>query len=498
MTLLSIVALPRYNCLFVSQSPSESPSRTQASELFRIARGLALLVAIYFAITLLFPKPDSVKPEGWRLTGLFLTTVVGLMIEPIPGGALVLLAVTLSSIIGGLTVKESLEGFGDKTVWLVMAAFFISRALINTGLARRIALFFVRLFGKSSLGVCYALQLSDMVLAGIIPSNGARSGGVVLPIVRSISELYGSTPAKAALLGGFLFSAVYQGICITASMFFTGQASNPLAAQLSGQAGYTMTWSSWFLAGIVPGLVSLAINPLIAMRLNPPEIRRTPEASAFAAGELRKMGSLSLHEKILSVVFVSVCGLWVTSDIHKIDITVTALAGSAALLATGVLKWEDIRSEKAAWDIFIWYGGLVRLGIALNATGVTREFANWVGSFFGGSGWFTLFVVALLIYYYAHYVFASITAHILALYPPFLAVLVAQGAPIGLVCYAFACFSNFAAGLTHYGTTPAPMFFAHGYVTMKQWWKTGFVLSLVNIAVWSTVGFGWWKLLGIW
>lgn len=459
---------------------------------------MAILVAIYFAFTLLIPKPETVKPEGWRFTGLFFATVAGLMLQPIPGGAIVLLAITLATVIGGLTVTKALEGFGDPTVWLVMAAFFISRALINTGLARRIALFFVRAFGSSSLGVCYALQLSDMVLAGIIPSNGARSGGVVLPIVRSIAELYGSTPAKSALLGGFLFTAVYQGICITASMFFTGQASNPLAAQLAGKAGYTITWSSWFLAGLVPGIVSLIVNPLVVMKLNPPEIRKTPEAAAFAAGELRKMGSLSLHEKILTVVFVAVCGMWVTSGIHKIDITITALIGSGALLATGVLKWEDIRSEKVAWDLFIWYGGLVKMGKVLNETGVTEAFAKGVGDVFSETGWVPLFVVALLIYYYAHYVFASITAHILAMFPAFVAVLVAKGAPIGLVCYALACFSNFAAGLTHYGTTPAPMFFAHDYVSMKMWWRIGFVLSLVNIAVWSTVGFLWWKFLGYW
>ncbi len=475
------------------------PPQSQSQDLFRIFRGLAILVAIYLAFTLLVPKPDAVKPEGWRLTGIFLATVAGLMLQPIPGGALVLLSITLAAVFGGLGVEKALQGFGDPTVWLVMAAFFISRALINTGLARRIALFFVRVFGRSSLGVCYALQLSDMVLAGIIPSNGARSGGVVLPIVRSIAELYGSTPAKAALLGGFLFVSVYQGICITASMFFTGQASNPLLAQLSAQqVGYNITWSSWFIAGIVPGLVSLLINPIIIMRMNPPEIRRTPEAAQFARDELRKMGSLTLHEKILAVVFVAVCGMWVTSGIHKVDITITALMGSGALLATGVLKWEDIRSEKAAWDIFIWYAGLVKLGKALSETGVTREFANWVGAMFGGAGWVTLFVIALLIYYYAHYAFASITAHILALYPPFLAVLAAAGAPLGLVCYAFGCFSNFAAGLTHYGTTPAPMFFAHEYVSMKMWWRVGFVISLVNVAVWSTVGFAWWKVIGIW
>ncbi len=208
------------------------------------ARGMVALAAVYCAVVYLIPKPAAVKPEGWRLTGIFIATIAGSVIQPIPGGALVLLAVTLAAIFGGLTVEQALAGYADKTVWLVMAAFFISRALINTGLARRIALFFVRMFGKSSLGVSYALALSDLVLAGVIPSNGARSGGVILPIVRSIAELYGSKPgATAALLGSFLMPAVYQSVCVTSAMFYTGQASNPLAAQdrsgirLSGHLG---------------------------------------------------------------------------------------------------------------------------------------------------------------------------------------------------------------------------------------------------------------------
>lgn len=459
----------------------------------------AILVAVYFAFLYLAPKPASVKPEGWRLVALFAATIAGLILEPIPGGALVLMAVTLSAIIGGLTVQSALSGYSDPTVWLVMAAFFISRALINTGLARRIALFFVKTFGTSALGVSYALSFSDAVLASIIPSNGARSGGVVLPILRSIAELYGSTPgATAGLIGTFLFLSVYQGICVTASMFFTGQASNPLAAQIATQAGYPITWATWFMAGIVPGLCALLAGPWVIMKIYPPEVKKTPEAATFAGGELKKMGPLSSNERILAVVFVAVCGLWVTSGIHKIDITLTALGGSAALLATGVLRWDDVKSEKAAWDIFFWYGGLVRLGKALGDTGVTTEFAKAVAAAFDWAGWTTLFICALLIYFYAHYAFASITAHILAMYPPFLAVLLAKGAPIGLVCFAFACFSNFAAGLTNYGTTPSPMFFAHEYVTMKTWWRVGFLLSLVNIAIYATVGFGWWKLIGIW
>lgn len=472
------------------------PDSTQPTQ--RLGR-FAALIAIYLAIQFLLPKPASVSPEGWRLVGIFGATIAGLILQPMPGGALVLLAVTLSAAFGGLTITQALSGYGDSTVWLVMAAFFISRALINTGLARRIALFFVRLFGRSSLGVSYALSISDVVLATIIPSNGARSGGVILPIVRSIAELYGSHPYTTPnRLGNFLFTAVYQGICVSAAMFFTGQASNALAAKMATDAGYPIDWTKWFLAGIVPGLCSLAIVPWVVLRLNPPEIRETPEATAFAAGELRKMGPFQTKEWILTAVFVFVCGLWATTSLHGIDITITALAGSCALLLTGVITWEDVKSEKAAWDIFIWYGGLVQLGKSINNTGVTREFANWAASLLGDATWPVILAVSLAVYFYAHYAFASITAHILAMYPPFLAVLIATGAPLGLVAFAFACFTNLAAGLTHYGTTPSPMFFAHEYVPFQTWWRVGFIVSLINIAIWSTIGFGWWKVIGYW
>jgi DASS family divalent anion:Na+ symporter len=188
----------------------------------------------------------------------------------------------------------------------------------------------------------------------------------------------------------------------------------------------------------------------------------------------------------------------VTAPLNHLDITVTALLGCSALLVSGILTWEDVKNEKAAWDIFVWYGGLLMLGKALNSTGVTTEFARGVGSLFGSLGWPLLLGVALLIYFYAHYGFASITAHVLAMYAPFVTVLAARHAPLGLVVFAFACFANFAAGLTNYGTTPSPMYFAQDYVSLRQWWKTGFVASVVNLAIWSTIGFAWWKLLGVW
>src|SRR5947207_3394889 len=281
--------------------------KTGSTSRRRLIGGL-VVIGLYFAVQLI-PRPVAIKPEGWRLLGIFVATIGGLILQPIAGGALVLIAVTLAAVFGGLTIQQTLEGYGDPTVWLVMAAFFISIAMIKTGFARRLALVFVRAFGKSSLGITYALSMTDMVLAGIIPSNGARSGGVVLPIARSIAELYGSRPGPSAgLLGSFLIAAVYQNICVTAAMFMTGQASNPLAAKIAIDTfHYPMTWARWAAAGIVPGLCSLAFVPYLIYRIDPPEIRKTPEAAALAASELRRMGRMDRGQRIVLVIFLTVC-----------------------------------------------------------------------------------------------------------------------------------------------------------------------------------------------
>jgi DASS family divalent anion:Na+ symporter len=259
-----------------------------------------------------------------------------------------------------------------------------------------------------------------------------------------------------------------------------------------------VTWTLWAAAASVPGLLSMALIPLLVYKIDPPQIRKTPEAAVFAATELHRMGPMDRKQKFVFFIFIVVCGLWITTPLHKLEIAVPGLLGAAALLASGVLRWEDALAERPMWDAFIWYGGLVRLGKALNEAGVTKAFANSVGGMFPGAGWPLLFAAALLIYFYTHYGFASITAHILAMFAPFVVVLTAKGAPVGLVVFAIACFANFAAGLTNYGTTPSPMFFATGYVSFQKWWKIGFIVSLANLAIWSTVGFAWWKLIGIW
>ncbi len=466
----------------------------------RRALRLLALLAIYVLVAHVLPRPASIEPAGWRVAAIFAATMVGMMLRPLPGAALVLIGLSAMVAVGDVPMVRALSGFAAPPVWLVLLAMLLSRVLQDTGAARRIALVFVRLFGRSSLGLSYSLVATDVSLAVGIPTISARSAGVILPIARSIAELYGSSPGpRGPLLGKFLMAALYQGSVVACAMYLTGQASNVLAAKLAADvAGITVTWSSWFLAGVVPGLISCLVVPYVVYRMLTPEIRETPGAADYARAELEKMGPLRGQEALSLAIFAAIAGVWVTSGWHRIDVTLVAFIAISLFLLTRLLSWERVVGESAAWDILVWYGGLFTMGEVLNETGATTAFAEMIRASTAGISWSWVLPITLVIYFYAHYGFASITTHLLAMFPPFLAMLIAAGAPPGLAVYSLACLANLTAGLTHYGTTTAPIVFAQGYLDVGEWWRVGFVVSLVNLAIWTTAGFAWWKLVGLW
>ena len=459
-----------------------------------------LIVAIPVAAILILPAPDSVSPPAWRMLGIFSATILGVMLQPIPMAAVVLAGLTASVFAGAVALEKALGGWANPLVWLVLAAFLMSRGMIKTGLGHRIALVFIRAIGRSPLGLGYALLSTDVVLATFIPSNGARCGGILFPITLSLSEAYDSKPGQTAQrLGAFLMKVVYQGDVIVAAMFLTGQASNVLMADLARKvAGVDLTYARWALAGLVPGLLSLAALPFLLRRLVPPELRDTLEAPKMAAAELERMGPMKRPERIMVAVFALVASMWIASSWLPFHNTAVALLGVSVLLVSGVLTWRDALAEHAAWDVFIWYGGLIKMAEILNDHGLTQIFAESAAGLTAAWPWWIALALLLLTYFYAHYAFASITAHAAAMYTPFVAVAMAAGAPPFLAAFSFATFSNLDASLTHYGTTPAPIYFGAGYLSQSTWWRVGFVVSLLTIGIWATVGVGWWRLLGLW
>lgn len=467
------------------------------SRSLRLAGTLAVGVVLW-----VIPPPDGVGTQAWHLLAIFVATIVGIITNPYPMGAVALFGIAATSLSGTLTIEQSVSGFGERVIWLIVIAFFISRGFIKTGLGARIAYLFMAACGQTSLGLAYSLVAADLTLAPAMPSNTARAAGVIFPIVGSIARSYGSHPndGTARAIGAFLMKTAYQGTVITSAMFVTAMAANPIIVRLAGDAGVQLTWGGWALAAIVPGLVSLTVMPWVLYTVYPPGIRETPGARELARTQLREMGPLKPDEWTMLATFVLLLSLWIFGAPLGLDGTGTTAAfiGLSLLLLSGTLTWDDVLQEQGAWNTLVWISTLVMMANYLNELGLIPWFATTMGGMVEGIGWVPALLALSLVYFYSHYFFASNTAHVVAMYAAFLAMAIASGAPPALAALVLAFFSNLFAGLSHYGTGPAPVFFGSGYVELRAWWQLGALISVINIVIWTVIGGLWWRVIGLW
>jgi len=447
------------------------------------------LVVLTPGILLYFSPLPLLRPDQRHLVAFFVATIVALIAQPMAMGACILLSMTALALTNTLPPNVVLSGFSDPTVWLIFTAFLFSRAVTDTKLGTRVAYLFIRKFGRNALTLGYSISMSDLILAPFVPSDTARGGGIICPITKSVAEALGAKAGtESGKMGGFLVLVAFHTTYVASAMFLTGMAANPLMADFALKIGHVeMTWIRWFVAAIVPGGISLLLIPLLLYRFYRPASTDTEAARVHAREELEQMGGLSLRERRLGIIMLLVMAGWVTSPWHHIPNAFVAL-----------LTWADLLGETKAWDALIWFAPLIMMAGELNKRGVIQELSRSVFGYARLLPWSVALIFLALTYLYVHYGFASMTAHITALYPGFLTAALATGAPPLLAAFVLAFFSNLNAGITHYGTGSAPVYFGVGYVSQSTWWKVGFLLSLVIVVVWLGIGMLWWKFVGYW
>ncbi|HFQ5061774.1 TPA: anion permease [Vibrio vulnificus] len=446
------------------------------------------------------PVPDGLTEQAWQMMVIFVTTVLSLILAPLPLGAMALLGLTAATLLGVLPIKTALNGFAHPTIWMIAAAFFISRGFITTGFGRRVGYWFISKLGHNSLGLAYGLVLTNLLFAPATPSTTARCGGIIAPLFRSVASAYDSDPEKGTQnrIGAFLVQCIFQCNAITCAMFLTSMAGNPLAANFAKEQGVEITWAGWAAAAIVPGLLCLFLIPLAMYLFFPPELKKTPEMRAIAKEKLQQMGAMTRDEIMVCATFIGMVTLWVLGPTLGIHATVTALIGLVFLLLSRTITWDAVLSEKEAWHTITWFAVLIMMASELNKLGFIKWFSNGIGESLSGFGWATTIILLLLVYYYSHYLMASAMAHISAMYSAFLAIAISAGAPPMLAAIVLGIFSNLYMSTTHYSSGPAPILFGAGFHSLQNWWKIGFVFSLIVIPIFIFVGGMWWKVLGLW
>lgn len=472
---------------------------------------LKLLIIVIIGLIMSFlPAPDGLSQEGWIFLSLFVCVIIGLILEPLPSAYIALLGVVIACILkigppleSGVDVSSSkaivwgLSGFSNTTVWLIAIAFNFALGYEKTGLGKRISLALVSKMGKRTLGLGYAVALADLLLAPFIPSNTARSGGTIFPIVKNIPVLYDSSPEKEPRkIGAYLSWVAFATTCVTSSMFYTALATNVLAKSLLEDADMMVpSWSEWFLYFLPVGIILFLSVPIVTYFVYPPTIKVSSKIPEWAGNELKKMGKISRGEITMTLLAALALILWIFGKTFDIHATVTALVVLCLMVLFNVISWKEILANKAAWNIFIWFGAMVTLAAGLNNVGFLDWFAKGFTSLISSYSPALILLLLLLVFYFSHYLFASSAAHATALLVLFLAAgRNITGVDFPLLSYLLLYSLGLMGILTPYATGASPIWYGLGYIPTRTYWKLGAFFGVIFIAVLIMVGIPWIKL----
>ena len=464
----------------------------------------------------LIPPPEGLAPHAWYYFAIFAGVIAGLIIENLPGAGVGLIGVMLVMVLSQFVlfspeqlakagfkpaaeaIKWGLSGFSNSTVWLIFAAFMFALGYEKSGLGKRIALQLVKLMGKRTLTLGYAVTIADLIIAPFTPSSTARSGGTIYPVIRNLPELYDSKPndPSARRMGSYLMWMAISATCITSTLFLTGLAPNPLAVELVRKtSNVQIGWMQWFNAMAPFGILMLVTLPLIGYVLYPPEVKGGPEVPTWAAKELEKQGPMNRNEKLLAVLVLIALGLWIFGG-SFIDATTVAIVVMTLMVFLRVVAWDDILANKQAWNTLIWFGTLVTLASGLSQVGFVKWFAQVIGGHMTGLSPRMAMILLTLMFFFIHYMFASVTAHVTAVLPVMLAV----GSAIpGIDMPQFAMMLCGTLGImgiqTPYATGPSPVYYGSGYLPSADYWRMGAIFGVIFIGAYLLICVPWFAFL---
>ena len=455
-----------------------------------------LIPLAVWAVLILIPVPAGLAPTAWYYFALFATVIVALITEPVPGSVIGLLGVSVAAMLELISgkpsesVKWALSGFSNNVIWLIFVAYIFGLGYEKSGLGKRIALNLVKALGKRTLGLGYAVALSDLFLAPFMPSNTARSGGTIFPIVKNIPALFDSHPGESARkMGAYLMWTGLAACAVTSTMFLTANAPNLLGLELvSKTLKLNISWRDWFL-GIAPlGVLLFLLVPLLSYWLYPPEIKSSEGADTWARDALVKMGRITGKELLMAALAFAALVLWIFAD-KWINATMVAIVVFVAMLLTRVIDWEDVLEYKQAWNMLIWFGTLVALADGLNKVGFLKWFAGSTSAMLEGLPVMGIVVAMVAVYFLVHYMFASLTAHATALMPVFLAaVATVPNMPLMLVAMLLCYTSGLSCLLTPYASGPSVIYFGSDYIKRSDFWRLGAIFGFIFLAALLALG----------
>lgn len=457
--------------------------------------GLAVRRIVPFALAIgiwFWPIPAGLTAQAWHLFAVFVSAITAVLDGAFPLLTSTMLAAAAVVLTGTISPAKAFAGFANPSVLLVVIAFLVAQAVVKSGLGRRISLFMVSLFGRSSVGLAYSIVLTDAAIAPAFPSNTAR-GGVLYPIVLSVAQGSNSRPddPEGRRLGGYLMFCAMASLAVSSALWMTATSANPIGIQLVQEFGLEIGFGKWLVAASLPALTAIVGLPWLIAWLFPPGVSKTPDAPVAARKALAELGSLSRDEWITAVAFVMMVTGWILADRLQLNVTSIAFGGLGLLLMTSVLTASDITTQGDTLATFLWLAVLFALSGQLNELGFMSYAGQRLASHMGGLSWPLTYVSLLVLYVVIHYMFVSQSSQVLALLAVFLEVGIRGGVPAPLMAFALLFASSYFSVITPQGGSQNVIFVGSGYLTQRELYRLGALTTLAFLGVFLVIGSAW-------
>jgi len=462
-----------------------------------VKKWLSILVAVLLLVGVgfIWSPPEGLTVEGQRALGVALFAIVVWFTQAMSDAVSGIFIVFLLAATGAVSLNNSLSGYANTSLWLIVIGFVMAAAMEKTGLSRRIALQMLRAVGGRSIATYWAVFAVMVVLTFLVPSITARTL-LMLPILLGIGEAFGAQP-DSKLMRGLLFIVAIAGTALSIGVL-TAHVGNPTTAAFIEEAsGQYIGWATWFKYGFPPALVLGIIFVFMITWLWKPEKEDLGGGITYLNRELESLGRITRDEIYVLVVFLLTVVMWATDSFHGIKATVVGFGTMAVLLFPGIgpITWKEAQA-RVPWNVFILYGAGLSMGSALSTSGAAKWLASvglapisglplavqaicliWLVTalqvFFTGGGPKTTALTPVII---AHAASLGINPMLLAL-------------PLGMNMH--------HQYILPVSNMPNAVICGTPYITQKDMVKTGAIASIVACIFFSIVAVTYWQWMGL-
>jgi len=447
----------------------------------------AILILIFNHIAV-----DTVMAQKYYGIALLFLAVYYWLLTPVSYMFTAFLIISFSVMLGIIEPTDAFTGFASTTIFFLLGAFILSLTIEKYGLHKRIALKVLKRFGNSPKRFILGIVLIGSFLAMTMPAHGVAA--IFIPVLLSVYSIYEEGELnpdfiKASLLGlSFSTSVGSMGTLL-------GGARNPLAIEIYyAETGKAISFVEWFIAAIPMVLLMTFFVYFVLIKIFDVKGVNMTKLRREIGSEVEDMGAFSMGEAKALGFLISAFIAWAVLG-QIFGMGVIAVFISVVIALSGTISWDDI-AQRLPWGTIFLYGGAISLGFILSESQTLQFIGTSLLDMVGENPFLLLAMFATLTAFLSNVMSNAATTGVVL--PIALAAMMEMPAfPDILPVYLVALPSAFAF-MFIVGTPSAALVYSTGHLDQKDFLVSGLILNIIGLAIFLTIGLGWWRLLGYW